>query len=196
MTARKSTWRWFFGPLAVVIVALAVGETPLRELLRYDRGLMGIVQPWRFISAHLVHLSWSHTLLNGAGLVLIGLLFQTRATLSEWWIALLLSVAAIDLGLLLWAPALDWYVGLSGALHGLFVFGAAREWQGGQRSGAILLLVVASKLAFEQFAGALPLTASAAGGPVVVDAHLYGSLGGALAYGLMHAYGGRRARTH
>jgi membrane associated rhomboid family serine protease len=37
------------------------------------------------------------------------------------------------------------------------------------------------KLAVEQWLGPLWLTAEAAGGPVVVDAHLFGALGGALA---------------
>jgi hypothetical protein len=41
----------------------------------------------------------------------------------------------------------------------------------------VLAVFIIVKLGFEQRAGALPFTDSAAG--VVVDAHLYGSLGGA-----------------
>ena len=42
-------------------------------------------------------------------------------------------------------------------------------------------MIVAGKLAWEQFAGPLPGSESGSGGPVIVDAHLYGAVGGLLA---------------
>jgi hypothetical protein len=36
------------------------------------------------------------------------------------------------------------------------------------------------KLAWEQFSGPLPGSEGTAGGPVIVDSHLFGALGGAL----------------
>jgi len=38
-----------------------------------------------------------------------------------------------------------------------------------------------AKLAYEQLYGALPGSAATAGGPVIVDAHLYGSIAGIIA---------------
>jgi hypothetical protein len=49
------------------------------------------------------------------------------------------------------------------------------------RIGAVLALGVAAKLGFEQIQGPIPFTQASAGGPVIVAAHLYGAIGGALA---------------
>ena len=174
----------FFAPVLVLILVLALGGETARELLRYERASL---VPWRLLGAHVVHLSWSHTALNAGGLVLMSIIFSWRVSARLWWACFALSVVFIDLGLWFFSPDIEWYVGLSGVLHGLFVLGACAEWQQGQKTGIYLLLGVAGKLAIEQFVGALPMTAQAAGGPVVIDAHLYGALGGLVACGLMRA---------
>ena len=89
------------------------------------------------------------------------------------------SVVIIDLGFVLLEPQLEWYVGLSGVLHGALAAGAIGWWQHESRPLALALtLVLIGKLAWEQWHGALPLSGDM---PVVVDAHLYGAIGGALA---------------
>ena len=47
-------------------------------------------------------------------------------------------------------------------------------------TGVILALVMA-KLLFEQLIGPLPGSETTSGGPVVIDAHLYGAVGGVIA---------------
>ena len=46
--------------------------------------------------------------------------------------------------------------------------------------GYALLLGVGGKLVWEQLVGPLPFSESTSGGPVLVDAHLYGTIGGLL----------------
>ena len=58
-----------------------------------------------------------------------------------------------------------------------------------------MLVIFAAKLGWEQLAGPLPFTGETAGGPVIVDAHLYGAVGGALAALLIIAAEKRRARV-
>jgi len=48
------------------------------------------------------------------------------------------------------------------------------------KSAGLLLALIIGKLAWEQVAGALPGSESVAGGNVVVNAHLYGAIGGAI----------------
>ena len=60
------------------------------------------------------------------------------------------------------------------------------------RGGLWLFAGLVAKLAWEQTLGPLPMTARTAGGPVIVNAHLYGSLGGVLACGLIWADDARR----
>ena len=45
----------------------------------------------------------------------------------------------------------------------------------------VICAVVVAKLAYEQIVGPLPGSESVAGGVVVVNSHLYGAVGGALA---------------
>lgn len=164
---------------AVILAGLA-GESG--ELaLRYERGAVVSGEYWRLISGHFVHLGWSHLALNLAGLLLVWLLFERQLSLGQWSFVTLLSILVMDAGFFYLDRGLGWYVGLSGLLHGLFAAGAVAEtWRtGGQ--GYLLLAFLVGKLLWEQLVGPLPLTEQSAGGPVIVNAHLYGALGGAAA---------------
>ena len=145
---------------------------------RYERAAVFAGEWWRLATAHFVHLGWSHTLLNLAGIGLVWMLFA-RA-LSGWHgvRVLLASMAAIDAGFLLNEPQLDWYVGFSGALHGLFAAGVVAAIAAREREGWLLGAMLAAKLVWEQWAGPVPFTEAVAGGPVVESAHLYGTIGG------------------
>ncbi len=88
-------------------------------------------------------------------------------------------MAAIDLGFVFWEPQLSWYVGLSGVLHGALVAGAVAWWRYQPKWLALLLTADFSRqIGLGTVARRLPLSGDL---PVVVDAHLYGALGGALA---------------
>ncbi len=164
-----------------VLLVLAAGGTEVALALRYERDQWP-QQWWRAVTGHFVHLGTGHALLNAAGAVLVGLLFGRALNGLQWLVVLVLSLAAIDLGFGFRDPSLEWYVGLSGVLHGLFVAGALCE---GRRDGYLLLVALAAKLVYEQLVGPLPGSAEAAGGPVVVNAHLYGAAGGLLAFGVL-----------
>ncbi len=167
--------------LALACLAVALAGPGAMEALRYDREAIAAGQWWRLLSANLAHLGWSHLLLNLAGLALVWALFRPFLPLAGWLTALLLSALAVTLGLWLLDPRIGWYVGLSGVLHGLFVAGALGAVGAGERRELLLLAVITAKLAWEQWHGPLPGSAEAAGGPVVVESHLYGAISGALA---------------
>jgi rhomboid family GlyGly-CTERM serine protease len=169
-----------FIPLGLAILILLLGwiGAPATEWLRYQRDAVQSGQLWRLLTGNLVHLGWSHIFLNLGGLVLVWILFQRHFTGMQWLVLLFSSSLGVCLGLLLFDPNLVWYVGLSGTLHGLFIAGSLADIRTGEKSGYILLIAIAGKLLWEQLHGPLPGTAEAAGGNVVVDAHLYGALAG------------------
>jgi rhomboid family GlyGly-CTERM serine protease len=166
--------------LAVLVLLLSLLGEPGRQALRYQRdALLDQHQYWRLFTGHWVHGSWHHTWLNLAGLALIVALFHDTYSLRQWWVIGLASMASIDLGLLLLMPQLDWYVGLSGLLHGLLAAGAVAWWRIEARYlAAILSAILLGKLSWEQWQGALPLSGEL---EVIVNAHLYGAIGGLLA---------------
>jgi rhomboid family GlyGly-CTERM serine protease len=166
--------------LALAALGLLLAGDAGREALRFDRSGIAAGEFWRLLSGHLVHLGSSHTLLNLAGLVLVWFLVGRAFSRTQWLWIIAGSVAAIDLGLWLGAPSLQWYVGLSGLLHGMLAAGIVAGLAARSGEAAILAVVVAGKLAWEQFAGPLPGSEATSGGAVIVDAHLYGVIGGAL----------------
>jgi len=166
--------------LALISALLALGGADMAGALRYQHAEILHGQLWRLLSAHLLHLGGAHLLLNLGGLGLIWALFARELSGPAGWLVLLSSALGVSLGLLLFDPGLDWYVGLSGVLHGLFAAGALRHWRERPTAAALMLAVLAGKLLWEQLLGPLPGTSAVAGGPVIVDAHLFGALGGCL----------------
>jgi rhomboid family GlyGly-CTERM serine protease len=172
---------WAIVALLVVCTLLAVGGDELRELGRYEREAIESGEYWRLVSGHLVHLSLGHLWPNLAATAIIGLLFEGVFRNADWLRVGAASAAAIDLGLYALEPQVLWYVGLSGVLHGYVAAGALALLVRRDKLGAVLAIGLAAKLLFEQVAGPVPFTAESVGGPVVVDAHLYGVVGGLLA---------------
>jgi len=170
-------------PLSIVLLVMvfALDGENATQLLQFERSAIEKGEIWRLLTANFVHLGGSHALLNVTGLVLIWFLFGQHFSNTTWSIILISSLLGTTLGLLFFNPSLNWYVGLSGALHGLFIAGCIAEIKLKYRQGYILLIILLGKILWEQFQGPLPGTSDAAGGPVIVDAHLYGALAGFVA---------------
>jgi len=128
-------------------------------------------QPWRLWTAHLVHASPIHFLLDvGAGVALIAL---GAPLLSYLWIA-----PVVALGVAATRPDLATYVGLSGVLHGWFVLAVVRTVRPGIARTALLLGVLI-KVATELHAGTTSLGGLDLGAVPVAEAHLIGVLAAA-----------------
>jgi rhomboid family GlyGly-CTERM serine protease len=182
--ANRASAAWLLGLLCGAVVLIALGGEPWRLALRYERlAVLDAREYWRLITAHLVHGSFTHLALNLAGLALIGALFPRHFSPLGWLAILASSVASIDAGFVWNEPQLQWYVGLSGVLHGGLAAGAIAWWRYESKGLAFALTgIFVIKLAWEQWQGALPLSGDM---PVIVDAHLYGAIGGALAGALI-----------
>lgn len=167
-------------PLTLVVLStlFAVFGDSATEWLRYDRDEILHGQWWRVFTGNIVHLGWPHLLLNLAGLILVWLLFRPSLTTRSWVIVTAISSVAVGCGLLLFDPVLQWYVGLSGVLHGLFAAGVVSALYAGSRGDWLLLALFIAKIIWEQLEGSMPGSAEIAGGKVIVDAHLYGAIGG------------------
>ena len=76
----------------------------------------------------------------------------------------------------------------------LFVIGLLAEFRRDLALSTLVLLGFAAKIIFEQIYGPLPGSEQSAGGPVVVDAHLYGAIAGCISYGIY--YGAQKMKTN
>ena len=164
-----------FAACAAILILGLTGEHG-RILMRYDRAGLAGGEAWRLLTAHLVHLDLRHALLNCCGLALMWALFARDYTGRQWLLVILGAMLAIDAGLWLFDSTVQWYVGSSGVLHGVMAAGALAHLRRREPDGWVLTAFLAAKLTWEQWVGPLPL----ATGVVVVDAHLYGVIGGAV----------------
>lgn len=149
---------------------------------RFDRELVEQGQVWLIFSGHIVHLNWSHWALNMAGLAIVAFFFSAHASVKQWLAVIIVSACVINIGLWWWLPEIRTYVGLSGVLHGLFLYGALREIRFYPVSGYVLTTALIVKLVWEFFNGALPGSEEMTGGRVLTEAHLLGAIGGILVW--------------
>jgi len=168
--------------MALLIAALLFIFTQAELLAswRFDRFLFD-QQPILALSHAFVHLNAQHLMLNISGLVFIYLIFPSAFKSLLWIIALAASAVASAYGIFYYSPETDWLVGLSGALHGLFVYAALRS-----RASIAWLVAIIIKLVIEQMPSLMPtnnltqMTEQFISNPVIVDAHLWGAAGGLL----------------
>ena len=132
------------GPLIAGITALVLFflEPASNALLAYDRYALQGWETWRVITGNLVHTNGYHLLLNLAGLLLLWLLFAEHLTAFRFLKVFIWCCLGTSLGIYWYSPDLIWYAGLSGALHGVFAWGACRDITKNVVSGWLLLVGV------------------------------------------------------
>jgi rhomboid family GlyGly-CTERM serine protease len=162
--------------ICLLLLLPEVSGDAARAALRYERSAIEAGQWWRLLTAHFVHLDLEHTLLNSLGVVMMWALFARDFRPGQWVLVAAVIVIAIDVGLWFWDTGIHWYVGASGALHGFMAAGTLAHVRRGDLDGWILAIFIVLKLGYEQWSGQLPFSDSTV--PVVVNAHLYGALGG------------------
>lgn len=161
--------------LLAVLACFGPGAT---VALRYERAAIVHGEWWRLVTAHWVHLGVHHLIADMAGLVLLWMLYARELSPRSWALVWACATAAIDAGFWWGEPSLEWYVGISGLLHGAWAAGAAASALRREKLGYLMLVLLAIKLILEQRTGASLLVS---GFPVVTMAHVYGALGGVAA---------------
>ena len=169
---------WLF----IFILSSLLQAFDLIDSWRFNRDLVEHGHIWLLLSGHFVHMNWPHWILNMAGLAIVAFFFSAHASAKQWFIVILVSVCVINMGMWWWITDIRYYVGLSGVLHGLFLYGALREIRFYPVSGYVLTSVLIAKLLWEFFNGALPGSEDMTGGRVLTEAHLLGAIGGVLVW--------------
>src|SRR5688572_29824449 len=162
------------GLLAFIALPELAGEWS-RTWLSFDRAALAENEWWRLITASFVHLDPPHVLVNVFGFVLMWALFLRDYPPLAWVAIYLVAAIAVGIGLWLFAPGVVWYVGASGALHGVMSAGTLAQLKRGDLQAWVLAPALLLKLGYEQFFGAMPFSDA---GSTIVDSHLFGAIGG------------------
>jgi rhomboid family GlyGly-CTERM serine protease len=153
----------------------------LSENLTYQRTAVDQGEWWRLFSAHFFHTNVFHYLLNTIAVVLLWGLHGHVYTSTSYLITFFLSGLCGSLGVHFWTLDLEQYVGLSGALHGIFVWGVVQEIKRGEKLSYLLMAGIVLKLLYEQTSDGSSSMADLINARIAVDAHLWGAFGGLLA---------------
>jgi len=170
-------------PLIVLLISLIsfVFDNSLSELLVYQRTLLMQGEVWRIFSSHFFHTNGFHFLLNAAAVVMLWALHGQFYTIKSYLFVFMMSAITTSIGIHSFSPDIEQYVGLSGVLHGIFIWGAIEDIKAKERTGYLLLLGVILKIAHEQYYGASEDVAVLIGAKVAINAHLWGAVGGVIA---------------
>ena len=178
----------------IIFVSIVLGFSVLAQLsllsgvdwFQYAQKEVADGQWWRLITGNLIHLNWQHFAMNAVALVVIIMLLPDILKFAELFIVFLLCCLGVTAALWAFNPTIFWYVGLSGALHGVLVVLLLFEVVTSKQLWSIILcILVLFKLIWEIFLGPLPGSETTAGGIVIVQAHLYGAVSGVLIFLLM-----------
>lgn len=177
--------------LAGLMLILGLTQTWTEPLLEFNRALISQGQWWRLVTGQWVHYGLYHLAMNLVAFLLCGYILLRSLPLLRYSLLLLACLLGVGLGLF-FLGELEYYAGLSGALHGLLVAGIVRGFREMPWFSLLALGIIVVKIAQEQAAGfdashpLLPV-------PVAVDAHLYGAtIGGLWGIGTMIYYSLRK----
>lgn len=180
----KTYLHWWFPALILLAAVILLSiDSHDQRLFRYDRSGVFGEDYWRLITGHFTHLGWSHLVLNMSVMLVFWQLYHRVFPPLIWATLTLLCALGISLAYVFLEPDLEWYVGFSGVLHGLFMAVVITlllnylKWKQIRFPWEALFLFAAilGKIIFEQTIGSLSFTTKASGGDVFVNAHLYGA---------------------
>jgi rhomboid family GlyGly-CTERM serine protease len=121
-----------------------------------------------------------HFLFNLFGLIILWLIIADWLGNRDAILVMGISMLLISLGLYYIYPEVQWYRGLSGALHALWSAAAFLGLERRRTMAIPLLALLLIKLGWEVTIGPLPLSREISGGDVLIQSHWLGAVSGLL----------------
>ncbi|PQJ90160.1 rhombosortase [Aliivibrio sifiae] len=160
-----------------VLVVLGIAQlTLVSDFFVWDRSLILQGEIWRLITGNFTHTNLPHLIMNSAALTVFCFIFKDILNPKKLW-GLLFFISLMTGVLLLLSP-IQSYVGLSGVLHGLFIWAAIEDIKQKRNTGWLLLISIITKICWEQYFGASASTISLINAKVATEAHLIGAFSG------------------
>ena len=158
-----------------IIVLVSALMQCLPSLFIYQRTIL-LSEPWRLWTAHFVHVSWLHYMLNMLAFSSLAWIFP-KFKVSQLIGLLVIMPPLLSLGLWQFLPDLIAYAGLSGILHGLFIYAVILSYStthDAERQFALGVGVIIIIKVLIEFITQSSQTAQLIGATVVLPAHQIG----------------------
>lgn len=182
---QKDWYETCFSPhvalIGLVVVLILCWLLPLPGLT-YERDLIADGEWYRILTGQFTHRSLVHLLANLVGVCIAWWLFVSYfAGQPAWhfWMVIIVCAWSSGLGLWLFAPHIEYYVGFSGTLYGVYSYGAFRDVIARIRFGWLILLTVIISATWEYFVAPIEFL-SPVRELLATPAHFFGMVGGLL----------------
>jgi rhomboid family GlyGly-CTERM serine protease len=168
----------YLGPLIVGLISIVAFffEPMTSDYLALERSWWSQANYYQIVSGHFLHTNFIHMLFNLLGLLLLWALHGDDYAMAPYLGKFLIVCIGISLCMYILSDNIVWYVGLSGAIHGVFAWGCIRDVENKVFSGWLLLTGLALKVGNEQLNGAGSLMPDLIDASVAIDSHLYGAI--------------------
>lgn len=166
-------------PLLLILLLLCcqylVPHSP--QSLALNFALATNSEPWRIITGNFVHSGDLHLLFNCLGVLLVWLLYAEAYDLKRFLTVIALGCLAVGSGETYLANY-DSYVGFSGVLHGLLLFGAITDIKNKHSFGWIVFCIIVGKIIIENTTNASIFAGAMINDQIAVTSHLFGGISG------------------
>ena len=125
-----------------ILITVMLLPLHMRELLYLHIEHVTQGEYWRFFSAHFTHISWVHCLSNIVGLILLAGIFNQSKKTLHWSFATFLICTIVSTGLILFSNQLNWYIGFSGVLTGLYAYAAIITFRENLKISTIIIIAL------------------------------------------------------
>lgn len=173
-------YKQWFTWLAVAVICFAIYflAPSNSNIIDYNRSLISQGELWRLFTGNFNHTNIYHLLLNIAAFLTIAALHNQHYSFRRFSFVLFYLSSMVGLFIYLFSSDVTLYVGLSGLLHGLIVIGGYFDIRKGMRSGYVLIIGAAIKVAYEQIFNNTEMVSHLIEARVLTEAHLYGLIAG------------------
>ena len=174
--------------LIIISIALYTIQTESLPLLEFNRSAITNGEFWRLLTGNIMHTNHWHLIFNLAGLVMLTYLFKHLMTNIHFVVFSIINAILVSILIYYFTLTIEYYVGLSGYLHGLFVYGCLIEINKGMKGSWLLLIGVSAKIGYETIYGASSEMSELINASVATDAHLFGALISVVQFGILMIY--------
>ncbi|MCK6262074.1 rhombosortase [Vibrio sp. ZSDE26] len=176
----------------ISVICFGLQFEPMQSYVEWNATAIHSGQWWRILTGNFTHTNFAHLAMNLIGLWAISFIF--KPSVNTLWIPLLVTCIAVGIGNLF--TDMQIYVGLSGALHGLFGYYALRESLQGRKGSWLLVMGLCLKIVWEFFFGAPTATSGLIEARVAIESHLFGALSGLLLASLICLFNKKQNAQH
>jgi rhomboid family GlyGly-CTERM serine protease len=189
----------YLGPLAIGLVSIIafLFEPTSSEYFALKNTWWINAHYFQVITGHFLHTNFIHLLFNLLGLILLWALHGDDYDATSYLAKFILLCVIISVCIYLYSPDILWYVGLSGAIHGVFAWGCIRDLENKLFTGWLLIIGLFIKVGNEQINGAGSLMPDLINANVATDSHLYGAIAGLIigVFSLLKRYFNNKKRA-